>query len=167
MPLAGNKPGDRAVAHIRTAQRYAKAGNPDDIRKAVSHVSRALDYSAIKQQHFGANDDEEEVEAYVEKSNTWTWVKATSNQKAAFNKAMGHISHDSQVVSWMPRLPAQEPREGAVYNDKIEPLIFWYVGSTGHMTPLRRRGPLPTSAWVFTPADYEAAMKVRYPGGVM
>ncbi len=68
MPLAGNKPGDRAVAHIRTAQRYAKPGNPNDIRKAVAHVSRALDYSAIKQQHFGANDDEEEVEAYVEKS---------------------------------------------------------------------------------------------------
>ena len=157
MPLAGNKPGDRAIAHIRTAQRYAKPGNPNDIRKAVAHVSRALDYSAIKQQHFGANDDEEEVEAYVEKSNAWTWVKATSKQKAAFNKAMGHISHDSQVVSWMPRLPAQEHKEGAVYDDKNEPLIFWYVGSTGHMTPLRRRGPLPTSAWVFTPADYERA----------
>ncbi len=72
---------------------------------------------------------------------------------------MGHISHDSQVVSWMPRLPAQEHKEGAVYDDKNEPLIFWYVGSTGHMTPLRRRGPLPTSAWVFTPADYERATK--------
>jgi hypothetical protein len=81
--------------------------------------------------------------------------KSDINQKTAFNKAMYQISRDGQVVSWMPRLPAQDNKEGAVYDDKTEPLIFWYVGNTGHMTPLRRRGPLPTSAWVFTPADYE------------
>ena len=120
-----------------------------------------------QQQHFGANDDEEEVEAYVEKSNAWTWVKATSEQKAAFNKAMDQISRDGQVVSWMPSLPPQELKPGAVYEDRNGPLILWYVGKSGHMTPLRRRVPRPIGPWVFTPADYEAAMKERYPSGVV
>jgi hypothetical protein len=80
---------------------------------------------------------------------------------------MDQISRDGQVVSWMPRLPPQELKPGAVYDDRNEPLILWYVGKTGHMTPLRRRGPLPTGAWVFTPADYERAMKEHYPGGVV
>ena len=165
MPLAGNKPGDRAIAHIRTAQRYAKPGKSDYMRKAVAHVSRALDYSAIKQQHFGANDDDEamgQVEAYVERS----WVRATSDQKAAFNKAMDEISRDGAVVSGMPRLAPRENKPGAVYHDRKEPLILWYVGRTGHMTPLRRLSPQPTSAWVFTQADYDKAMKERYPDGV-
>ena len=170
MPLAGNDPSDREIAHIRTAQRYAKPGKSDYMRKAVAHVSRALDYSAIKQQHFGANDDDEamgQVEAYVEKSGTRMWVKATSVQKDAFNKAMDEISRDGAVVSGMPRLAPRENKPGAVYHDRTEPLILWYVGRTGYMTPLRRLSPQPTSAWVFTQADYDKAMKERYPRDVM
>ena len=167
MPLAGNNPGDRAIAHIRTAQRYAKQGKPDDMHKAVAHVSRALDYSGAKHQHFG--NDEDEVEAYAE--NLKKWTKATTEQKAAFNNAMDAIARDGQVVSWAPMLPAQDPKPGVVYNDMKEPGILWYVGksfaATGHMTPLRRLPPQPTSPWVFTPADAERVMKERYPHGVM
>ena len=167
MPLAGNNPGDRAMAHIRTAQRYAKQGKADDMHKAVAHVSRALDYSGTKHQHFG--NDEDEVEAYVEKHKTWK--KATPEQKAAFNRAMDDIGHASQVVSGMPTLTAQEPKPGAVYHDMKEPLILWYVGksfaTTGHMTPLRRPPPQPTRPWVFTPDDAERVRKERYPNGVM
>lgn len=156
MPLAGNNPGDRAIAHVRTAQRYAKKGKPDDMHKVVAHVSM--------HQHFG--NDEDGVEAYVENPRA-SWLIATPEQKAAFNRAMESTGRDGQAVSWMPTLRAQENKPGAVYNDKKEPSILWYVGKTGHMTPLRRRPPQPTSPWVFTPADEEKAMKEHYPGGVM
>jgi len=35
MPLAGNNPGDRAMAHIRTAQRYSKQGKADDTQDRI------------------------------------------------------------------------------------------------------------------------------------
>ena len=88
------------------------------MHKAVAHVSRALDYSGTKHQHFG--NDEDEVEAYVEHSKTWK--KATPEQKAAFNSAMDAIGHAGRVVSWMPTLPAQEPKHGVVYSDMKEPI---------------------------------------------
>jgi hypothetical protein len=70
----------------------------------------------------------------------------------------------------MPRLDAQEPKPGAVYNDKKEPSILWYVGRSypkqGCMIPLRRKTPQPTEPWVFTPADYAMTMSQLYPNGI-
>lgn len=43
MPPAGNLAADRARAHYRWAQRYAKAGNP---HKSITHMGRALDYDS-------------------------------------------------------------------------------------------------------------------------
>jgi hypothetical protein len=43
MPPAGNLAADRARAHYRWAQRYAKAGNP---QKSITHMGRALDYDS-------------------------------------------------------------------------------------------------------------------------
>ena len=165
MPLAGTNPSDRAMAHVRTAQRYAEQAEPEYTRKAVAHFGRALDYAGLRQQHFGANSDDEEVEveveAYIENpKNKWTWVNATADQKAAFNNAIDQIAHAGQVVEGMPMLTPPEPTLGAVYNDRKEPSILWYVGKTypqtRHMTPLRRKTPKPTSPWVLlTPADHE------------
>jgi hypothetical protein len=41
MPRAGNKPGQRAVAHMRWAHRYNEANDPV---RAAAHLGRAIDY---------------------------------------------------------------------------------------------------------------------------
>ena len=43
MPPAGNLAADRARAHYRWAQRYARAGIP---HKSITHMGRALDYDS-------------------------------------------------------------------------------------------------------------------------
>ena len=64
-------------------------------------------------------------------------------------RAQDQMAHDGQVVSGMPSLTPPEHVEGAVYQDKNEAEILWYVGKTGHMTPLRRKMPEPTEPWIF------------------
>jgi hypothetical protein len=44
MPRAGNKPGQRAVAHMRWAHRYNEANDPV---RAAAHLGRAMDYQAF------------------------------------------------------------------------------------------------------------------------
>ena len=148
MPPAGPERRSRANAHMKAARRYASEGGEDNAKKAMAHFGRALDYGAS--QRFGAPDD---VEARIEVSGNATWVPATRAQKSAFSRASDQMAHDGQAVSGMPSLIPQEHAEGAVYQDKSEPSILWYVGKTGHMTPLRRKVPEPTEPWIFTEKD--------------
>ena len=46
MPLSGNDPAARSIAHMRHAERYALA---DEIPKSIAHFGRAMHYGATKQ----------------------------------------------------------------------------------------------------------------------
>ena len=54
MPTAGDKPEDRANAHIRWAERYSRAGK---VNRAIAHFGRALDYSrSVAAPNFGTGE---------------------------------------------------------------------------------------------------------------